>query len=265
MECVYYTNEANELYKYIMQVYPEYCFGDILEIIEYRLTPELKQYISENENENENVKQIKAYIAQHKFEINFEPIYNTYRDLRSTISSCLNQGSRFIIIEVTIHSPWIISFIKTQNGLVPQLKYPKCSHGNIIIVDTERKQIERFEPFGASYSEKTPGIDDELDFFLTKGTKNREAIFPHYKYFGPLSYCPLIGPQENESKSTLHQSRSIVGAFCHWWNIYYLITRINYPKLDRKEIVEIMSSWSPDEAFEEIYNLRKTILKDFAL
>ncbi len=108
------------------------------------------------------------------------------------------------------------------------------SHANIIIIDTNKKIIERFEP---------NGINPPSGFYynpelLDKLLKNKFIeILPEYIYIAPSEYLPTIGFQiletieENKCKK-IGDPNGFCAVWCIWWVEQKLI---NYD-IDSKEL-----------------------------
>ena len=68
----------------------------------------------------------------------------------------------------------------------------KSNHSNFIIIDTEKKEIERFEPhgnFGRCENRMTLIVDHIVSNFLI------DLYDESFYYYNPSSYCPNFGPQ----------------------------------------------------------------------
>lgn len=102
------------------------------------------------------------------------------------------------------------------------------SHANILFIDKNNKQIERFEPNGANYPIGLNYNPDILDEIL-------KSKFDDYdlKYIKPKDFLPNIGFQilENieESKcKRIGDPNGFCGVWCIWW-VYHRMKNINIP------------------------------------
>jgi len=138
----------------------------------------------------------------------------------NNIQKCIDMKKRFIILPLTV---------------VP----PSCdsanSHANIMIFDTKKKTIERFETYGGKqFSDEKIFIDfdNKFDKLITKHIK--------YKYLRPKDICPKIGFQLLEERSIDHNIASIrkgdPGGFCAAWSFWYADLRMTYPNIEQKKL-----------------------------
>ena len=151
---------------------------------------------------------------------NFEILWS-YKDLIikpkviDSITNCIeNQSFNFVIIPLGI-------------------ELPKGSHANYIIIDKEKKEIERFEPHGYD-SPYQYDYDDVLLDSLLKIKFNE--IIPGFSYFKPKDYLPKIGFQQIESNEPLMNISDPKG-FCALWVIWYVDMRMTYHTIPRERLV----------------------------
>ena len=110
--------------------------------------------------------------------------------------------------------------------IVISFPHSTIKHGNSIIIDTRRKEIEHFEPHGSS-AVWWPSINRFLyDLFSN--------LYPNYNYISTNDFCP-IGPQ------LISQD-----AYCAAWNVLYMKTRIDYPLINRNHIISYLTSLSKE-------------------
>jgi len=97
--------------------------------------------------------------------------------------------------------------------------YEKCTHANMLIVNTKEKTVERFEPQGAiTYGERFECPQSFADKELSKLFKKY-----NYEYLSPKTTCPLIGPQhEYETKKKISQEEG----YCVTWSMIYANMRL---------------------------------------
>ena len=108
-------------------------------------------------------------------------------------------------------------------------------HGNVLILDTFNKTIERFDPHGGSTF---------IDLNSKKRIKNLKRIYkqelideilrnkftnilPNYKYLDLSITCPYIGPQ---SKVDMYKG------LCMTWCLMYFLLRIYNPNVSTSDI-----------------------------
>lgn len=137
------------------------------------------------------------------------------------LNKCLITNKRYII------SPIITYF---EDG---------TAHTNMLLLDTDEKVVERFEPNGNIIYEKYPDVI-KVDKFLNTFFKRI-----NYKYVEPKDFCPTIGPQCNI------ESFSSKSGFCSTWSFLYTIFRLNNPNFTRKEAAEKFETFVVQKAIKE--------------
>jgi hypothetical protein len=110
------------------------------------------------------------------------------------------------------------------------------SHSNIIIIDIDKKTIERFEP---------NGINSPRGFYYNPPLLNTllitkfEQLLPDYKYISPTDYLPTIGFQMYE---TIEESKcKKIGdpnGFCAVWCVWWAEQRLTNKDVDIKKLAE---------------------------
>ena len=104
------------------------------------------------------------------------------------------------------------------------------THANILILDTENKTVELFEPHGKRSEETTMdslvGAYDISDKLLKKYFNK---FFPEYTYISPQDYLPAYGFQAKYDA---------FNGLCVVWSTMYLHYRILNPDLTSKEITK---------------------------
>jgi len=110
-------------------------------------------------------------------------------------------------------------------------------HSNMIIVDKNRKEYERFEPHGeVGYSRE---FSDHVDEVLRTQLK-----FPSpYNYVPTLEYCPRMGPQGYERRVTLCHE----GGLCTTWSVLYAQLRLANPFHSREQVISEITKGTPAE------------------
>lgn len=110
------------------------------------------------------------------------------------------------------------------------------SHSNIIIIDVDKKTIERFEPNGTNPPRGFYYNPSLLNTLL----KNKfNELLPDYKYLAPEDYLPNIGFQMYE---TLEENKcKKIGdpnGFCAVWCIWWAQQRLTNSDIDIKILAE---------------------------
>lgn len=165
---------------------------------------------------------------------NILQISNTFRKL---FEKCLQKNSEYIAIPFLFH-------------------LEECPHANILIVDTENKTVERFEPQGTiTYTPRftcpQSFADEELSEFFSEY---------NYQYLSPKDICPLIGPQEEyEKQKGLRQEEG----YCVTWSMIYANLRLENLS-ESKEIVRNMTN-DITKYMMDIFRDRKVEMKSYEL
>lgn len=131
---------------------------------------------------------------------------------------CLSKNKQFIIIPVGI---------EMREG----------SHAGYLIYDSATKEVERFEPHGAT---TPPGLyynPKLLDEILEARFK---TIDDEIKYITPKDYLPGVGFQLMDIGENKKRRIGDPIGFCALWCIWYVDMRITYKEINRKELVKIL-------------------------
>ena len=135
---------------------------------------------------------------------------------------CINNQKRFIIIPITVC-----------------LTNTLC-HANILIYDTVKREMERFEPYG-SIHEKNPSLNARFDFFdklFQKELKSNNVNIT--EYFKPLDFCPASGFQLiEEDIENVRKATGDPWGFCQAWSEWYADLRLSNPDSSRDEVIQI--------------------------
>lgn len=171
---------------------------------------------------------IKIEENQNQFIIQIEIIWS-YQKLflppgfNMIITNIINKKYRFIIIPIGI----ILS-----NG----------HHSNVLLYDTQLKQVERFEPHGSDYPSGFNYNPDLLDDQIKKSLIDALITTGNtFEYKPPKSYIPKIGFQAYDSIDI--RTNSNIGdpkGFCTLWCIWYLDYRLKYYNESSKKIVQYL-------------------------
>ena len=102
------------------------------------------------------------------------------------------------------------------------------THGNALIYDKEKRELERFEPHGHGYEE----------FQQTKLDAAIVAFFGARigSYSPPLLTCP-IGLQDDDDDE-INPGAKDIGGNCAVWTMYYMEVRLSNPFLPRPAVIK---------------------------
>jgi ankyrin repeat protein len=109
------------------------------------------------------------------------------------------------------------------------------AHSNIIIIDNQLKEIERFEPIGSEhpygFNYNPNELDSQLKTFFGE-------VLTSYKYISPKEYLPKIGFQAIETSEHFKQKKiGDPGGFCAGWANWWVDMRLLYPDIPRNKLV----------------------------
>lgn len=125
---------------------------------------------------------------------------------------------------------------KTKFIIVPLgIELKEGSHANYLIYDVNKKEIERFEPYGSSPPYKYNYNPQLLDNILTY---KFNEIDKSIKYIKPSSYMPKISFQYLEIFESKSKKLGDPAGFCALWAIWYTDMRLSYPNIDRESLVK---------------------------
>lgn len=132
--------------------------------------------------------------------------------------ACMNRKnrSRFILLPLLLHA------------------LGKNLHMNIIIVDTARHTVERFEPHGNEDDGKFCDVDAKIEFVLVKYPA---SPFHEYEYLRPIDFCPRVGPQGLQEAYDPGNVKGRTDGFCVAWTYWYVDLRLRYPDIGQKQLI----------------------------
>lgn len=134
-----------------------------------------------------------------------------------------------------------------------RLKIDNSYHANMIIIDTKKKTVERFEPHGGDQEIYDADILDARinDYFMKRG----------YKYISPkMMVCPR-GVQDIMESYTIDKYK--FSGFCKTWSFLYALLRLHLDEMDQETLISNMTFLTKETArmyFEERH--KKTILEE---
>ena len=150
-----------------------------------------------------------------------------------------NNNKRFIYIKLSI--------IVLKNNL---------RHANLLIIDLEKRIIERFEPYGEIYYSSTLMIDTTLNDEL--------AIPNNLKY---ISIQPYPGFQTKSNELDVkNRSQGDPDGFCLAWCFLFLELKLELEELESIEIIKIINKYITekfDKDFKEVKNNQENLYLTF--
>lgn len=152
----------------------------------------------------------------------------------SRLYKCLESSKRYIVF-----------FLR--------LKINDSYHANMMIIDTKKKTVERFEPQGSEHEfYDNQVVDDKIRNYFQK---------IDYQYIDPtMMKCPY-GVQDIVESYTMDKYK--FSGFCKIWSFLYGLLRLHLDDMDQKSLVNHMNLLVKETAksyFEERY--QKTILEE---
>lgn len=159
---------------------------------------------------------------------------------------CLNHPDpkyRFVVLSLGL--AWITP-CETQIAGAGYVDYPGA-HANILIIDRETHEVERFEPHGTMFTYyEWEKLDEKLtNFFNSLG----------YKYIPPLAFCPTQGFQVYQAIEEEENLPIDPEGYCAAWSIWWLDLRLTYPNINREDLtkyaLEILTRKQAERSFTE--------------
>ena len=187
-------------------------------------------------------------------------------NLKKQIENCEKDGKYMVVSDLTL--------LSTDD-------FTSTSHANVLIFDTRRKTIERFDPHGGnkyadSYLKHDPknsklgrkdfkfGIkqipdklyksnalfnQDVIDELLEKEFKK---ILPNYQFYGTNVTTPYLGPQIKADE---------FNGLCVTWSCMYMILRLLNPDLSPAEVTIKMIDGTPEQLKNRVLRFQKYIIR----
>lgn len=110
----------------------------------------------------------------------------------------------------------------------------KGAHSNILIINSDKKEVERFEPSGAynpnGYNYYYEKLDNELKQIFTKIDKD-------IKYYSPVDYEPVIGFLTKGSHDIYNKKLHDPKGYCISWCIWYIDMRLEFQDIPRDKMI----------------------------
>lgn len=153
--------------------------------------------------------------------------YNNIIIPKSSITAVQNCKKRFIFfyIKIDIFEPESIESGIDSNHI--------GGHINVLIFDTHKKEVERYEPHGYETIVNLTNIDDLL--------LNKLKTELGYKYFKPVDFCPYFSLQYLHSNTSNKKYED--KGYCTVWSTWYMECRLLNPDEDRNILVNRLSSY----------------------
>lgn len=179
--------------------------------------------------------------------------YSSNRDLCNfykSIGIIMNNKCEFLNFEIV----WVHQRLYLMEGFYEQ--FNKClksnikfviiplgiemkegNHAGYLIYDTQKKEVERFEPHGATTPAGFYYNPNLLDELLEARFK---SIDENIIYVRPIEFIPKIGFQIFDIGESKKKKIGDPMGFCALWSIWYVDMRLTYRELERKKIVDIL-------------------------
>jgi hypothetical protein len=139
-------------------------------------------------------------------------------DFFININKCLKEGKRFIIFPLQIVD-----------------NIDESVHINILIYDSKKNSMERFEPYGVNEKQYLSLDDDVKELF--------EEVFGDKfikDYYKPFQLYPSRGFQKIQENETewFNRSEKDPWGFCYAWSLWYADLRLSNPDKNQKNLIE---------------------------
>jgi hypothetical protein len=135
--------------------------------------------------------------------------------------------------------PWVIVYISIYGWVNEETGKPtETGHANILLINKERQEMERFEPHG---HETYIYSAESMNAYFA----NLAALFG-YKYISPLDYCPR-GPQSREAADAEIRRMCQSLGYCVAWSTMYALMRLLNPEYSRDEVLADIMKGTPQE------------------
>ena len=196
-------------------------------------------------------------------------------NLSQLLLKCENDNKYMVVCDLT---------------LLQSEDFMQTSHANVLVFDTRRKTVERFDPHGGNeYSDVKLAYDSDTvksfgrkDFMYGKNNysknqfginklnkKKSSALFDqlqidrelsdrfkkelrNYTYYGTNDTTPYLGPQIKADEYT---------GLCVTWSCMYMILRLLNPDLEPADITIKMIDGTPKELRNRILRFQKFIIR----
>lgn len=153
--------------------------------------------------------------------LNFEVLWTDFKiklppNFFLNFSKCLDEKKKkFVVIPLGID---------IQSG----------SHANFLIYDSEKKELERFEPHGATMPIGLNYDNKQLDIILENKFKQFNSSITYVK---PSQFLPRVGFQLMDNVEFNNRNIGDPGGFCALWSIWYVEMRLAHFTTPREKLV----------------------------
>lgn len=136
-------------------------------------------------------------------------------------------------------------------------------HSNMLILDVQNGELERFEPYGAyppiNYNYYPTVLDSQIEMYFKR-------LLPKLKYIPPSQFLPSLGFQSIETYSSYKCKR--IGdpeGFCAAWSLWWADNRIKNSHINRKELSEKLIDQIRQEniSFKSVIRNYSKLIADF--
>ena len=202
--------------------------------------------------------------------LKYDNIINRYMPIlippnfKSLIKKCEENNKYMVVCDLT---------------LLENFDTKKTSHANVLIFDTRRKTIERFDPHGGSEYKYVELVYDKKNKILgrqdfkfgnqknnkiestalfnqvyidTKLKDKFKEIIPEYTYYSTNDTTPYLGPQVKTDE---------FDGLCVTWSLMYMILRLLNPDMSPPEITIKMIDGTPEELKRKVLRFQKFVIK----
>lgn len=126
---------------------------------------------------------------------------------------------------------------KHKYFIIPlSMEYPNSgAHFNLLVGDTKRRVIERFEPYGSVINEKVhKNFDNDFQDFIKKNELD-------YEYSLPGDFMPKLAFQELEETQIDDQVASMrrddYRGYCGMWSVWFIDLKMSNPEETSKSLL----------------------------
>jgi hypothetical protein len=203
---------------------------------EGRILPRIPKYIdflaeSHTKNNQEPILpmgwQVTAKVPGGEGTFLFERIVNLFY-LVQNVDICFGRSGRLMLSSEGPDFVWYDNFkcdpaatrfiVHSLTLITP----PDTVHRNIVLVDTHKKTMERFEPHGTR-KQRLPVVDHIIQSNFEKLYKDHQ-----WTYYAPVDYMPY--------QLTLQTSDKL----CTIWPYLYILLRVQFPEMPRDKLLLMM-------------------------
>ena len=194
-----------------------------------------------------------APLNNSKFKLFKKPLVLIPPNIKEIINRCQHDKKHMVICHLTISE---------TDYMNPN------THANVLIFDTQKKTMERFDPHGNNqyfdvmfkydYNyRKFIGIKNESrakynQYILDNAIKSKLLEYlPEYTYYGASSVTPYLGPQ---------MKADVYSGLCVTWVTMYILLRLLNPKMNPDEITIKMIDGTPEQLKDRLLRFQGFII-----